>query len=103
MRKLEDWELEIKRLDKIRLELGLNYNKLQNIIGINRAQLQRFFEFKNNPSLKLYFSIKNALDEEYKSFLADLEVEIDCDCVLEDGLLKRGKIKCKKSKNEHKF
>lgn len=165
---LENWQIELKRLDKIRLELGLNWNKMESLTGINRGQLQRFFEFKNCPSMKLYFDVKDALESQMEVFIEEVhrdggsviiaptfpkdrkdfafsdaykpiidknpkrgvsvieevfqrlseehgvdsneEVKSstfenlrDCDCKIENGLLKRGKIKCTKSKAEHKF
>ncbi len=105
---MENWQIEIKRLDKIRLELGLNWNQLEKITNIDRGQLQRFFEFINIPSMKFYFDVKAALENEFevkfKDLVSNLELAtIECDCKLEGGLFKRGKIKCKKSKAEHKF
>lgn len=135
---MENWQVEIKRLDKMRLELGLNMNQLEKITDIDRGQLKRFFEFTNVPSMKFYFDVKDALEKEFEVKFADVEVhrdgsvsinltartltaqnsikaekvfkylgskltKKDCDCKLENGLLKRGKIKCTLSKAEHKF
>lgn len=147
---MENWQIEIKRLDKIRLELGLNWNKLEKITNIDRGQLKRFFEFTNVPSMKFYFDVKVALENEFEVKFGDVEVHRNggvaigkvppatstrnsndvhptrgvsfietakdkvalkvrkfvngtCDCKLENGLLKRGKIKCTLSKVEHKF
>lgn len=140
--KMENWQIEIKRLDKIRLELGLNWNQLEKITLIDRGQLKRFFEFANVPSMKFYFDVKVALENEFEVKFGEVEIPDDgglligqvpkmenkplppkskkgitakeaaesikeaispCDCKLESGLLKRGKIACKKSKAEHNF
>lgn len=119
---MEQWQLEIKRLDKIRLDLGLNWNQLEKITGKQRDLLQRYFDFKSVPGLKVYFEIKIALENEFEvRFPVEMVVinkpcsmgmselflvstdDSDCDCKLENGLLKRGKIKCKKTKEEHNF
>ncbi|MFO0090047.1 MAG: helix-turn-helix domain-containing protein [bacterium] len=128
---MENWQVEIKRLDKMRLELGLNMNQLEKITGIDRGQLKRFFEFTNVPSMKFYFDVKVALENEFEVKFKDIEPIVknqynklcenygvdktqntnsstfennsQCDCKLENGLLKRGKIKCTLSKAEHKF
>jgi hypothetical protein len=105
--KMQNWQVEIKRLDKIRLQLGLNYNQLEKITQIDRGQLKRFFEFKNVSSMKFYFDVKVALEQEFEvkfvEIIPETKVIIDkCDCKIENGLLKRGKIKCTLSKAEHK-
>lgn len=105
---MENWQIEIKRLDKIRLELGLNWNKLEKVTNIDRGQLKRFFEFTNVPSMKFYFDVKVALENEFEVKFKNIKpseefVNIECDCKVENGLLKRGKIKCTLSKAEHKF
>jgi hypothetical protein len=105
--KMQNWQVEIKRLDKIRLQLGLNYNQLEKITQIDRGQLKRFFEFKNVSSMKFYFDVKVALEQEFEvkflEIIPKTKVLIaKCDCKIENGLLKRGKIKCTLSKAEHK-
>ena len=105
---MENWQVEIKRLDKMRLELGLNWNQLEKITDIARGQLKRFFEFTNVPSMKFYFDVKNALENEFEVKFKEFEIaskteNIQCDCRLENGLLKRGKIKCALTKAEHNF
>ena len=106
-KELENWEKEIKRLDKIRLDLGLTLYKTELLTGVKRGQLNGYFELKNIPSLKIYLSIKSALENaiEVKSSeeaSAPLKTK-KCDCKLVDGLLRRGKIKCNKTKEEHNF
>lgn len=110
---MEQWQIEIKRLDKIRLTLGLNYSKLQVLVNKDRGYLKRIFELQTVPSLSVYFELKNALENEHEvKFAAEGEnsqkkesifENLDCDCRLENNLLKRGKIKCKKTKAEHNF
>ena len=41
--------------------------------------------------------------EVLKTQIKDLEIESECDCKIVNGLLRRGKIKCTKSKKEHGF
>jgi hypothetical protein len=138
--KMEPWQTEIKRLDKMRLELGLNFNKLEQLTTINRGQLKKIFNFTTIPSLKLYLEIQSALVSEMNVVLNQTKVDgsllegnvpkmenkplppsdkkgisgkefadatkkafNECDCRLENGLLKRGKVKCKLSKAEHNF
>jgi len=101
---MKNWQTEIKRLDKIRLELELNWNKLEQITNIDRSQLKRFFDFKNVPSMKFYFNVKDALESQLKVKASEeLGKSKSCDCTFEKGLLKRGKDKCTKSKEEHNF
>lgn len=151
---MEKWQLEIKRLDKLRLDLGLNMSQMQKRTGIDRSRLKSFFEFKNIPSIKFYFEVRDFLEKEIEVKVAEVvapefpkhrkddakkrvsfreaanlqmeslkvpkekfgrEKPIEsvsdmgiigkqiCDCKLENGLLKRGKIKCKKTKEEHNF
>ena len=125
--KMEPWQTEIKRLDKMRLELGLNFNKLEQLTTINRGQLKKIFNFTTVPSLKLYLEIQSALVSQMNVILNQsegdgslLEENVpkmenkplppeekqnanECDCRLENGLLKRGKSKCKLSKAQHNF
>lgn len=135
MEKSEKWKSEIKRLDKIRLNLGLTSGKIEKRIGINRKQLDRIFACETQPGLGIYLTIKEFLENErdvvfaevlvegitsnnavskietiiekqkvIPEFKEDYQFQNDCDCKLdENGLLRRGKIKCKKSKEEHKF
>lgn len=123
---MENWQIEMNRLNKIRLDLGLNWNKFGKLVGKNRELLKKYFEFRSIPSMKVYFDLKTALENEFdvkigevvvpellddrkeKSFIppktSTRNTNYDaCDCKLENGLLKRGKIKCKKTKAEHNF
>jgi len=144
---MENWQIEMNRLNKIRLDLGLNWNKFGKLVGKNRELLKKYFEFRSIPSMKVYFDLKTALENEFEvkigevvvpefpdnrndyttrtlsalnsqkdqKVIKDLEALIPpktstrntnydaCDCKLENGLLKRGKIKCKKTKAEHNF
>ena len=122
---MEKWQTEINRLNKIRVDLDLNWNRLEKLTKINRAQLKKFFEFTNVPSMKFYFEVKSSLENEFMvKEIEKLETDgslqkgnvpkmenkpapptekASCDCKLENGLLKRGKIKCTKSKAEHNF
>lgn len=61
---MENWKTEIKRLDKLRESLGLNFNQLEGLTKINRGQLQRFFDMVNIPSMKFYFDVKDALESQ---------------------------------------
>lgn len=103
------WQVEIKRLDKIRLDLELNFNNLELLTNINRSQLKKIFTLETNPSLKLYLDIRYALESQInvKSKVVkpkkEKKIVQECDCKLENGLFKRGKIKCLKSKIEHNF
>ena len=125
--KMEPWQTEIKRLDKMRLELELNFNKLEQLTTINRGQLKKIFNFTTIPSLKLYLEIQSALVSQMNVILNQSEGDgsllegnvpkmenkplppeekqnaNECDCRLENGLLKRGKSKCKLSKIQHNF
>jgi transcriptional regulator with XRE-family HTH domain len=58
---MEEWEIEIKRLDDIRLELGLNFNQLEKLTGSSRGKIANMFKMSNEPSLGFYLTIKNAL------------------------------------------
>lgn len=127
---MEQWQIEIKRLDKIRLTLGLNYSKLQVLVNKDRGYLKRIFELQTVPSLSVYFELKMALENEFEvkfskiepiplrdiSFMENAKEKVlppktptrntnydACDCKLENGLLKRGKIKCALTKVEHQF
>ena len=136
---METWKIEMNRLNKMRLDLGLNWNQFSKIAGKNRELLKKYFEFRSVPSMKVYFELKIALENEIEVKFGDVEMVIiqkpmgngpteaniifpptmttalppktptrntndnSCDCKLENGLLKRGKIKCKKTKAEHKF
>jgi hypothetical protein len=109
--KLEKWQIEINRLDKMRLDLGLSMYGLEKITGISRDNLKGMFDFKNIPSLKRYLEIKDALENQFNVVFieentkrTEVAIESDkCDCKLVNGLLRRGKIRCIKSKKEHNF
>ena len=110
---MENWQLEMNRLNKMRLDLGLNWNQFGKLTGKNRELLKKYFEFRSIPSLKVYYELKTALENEFEvKFGAEERPEfpenrIDytmnspktptrntndcaCDCKLENGLLKRG-------------
>ena len=113
--KLENWQIEINRLNKIRLDLGITLYKFEQITGIKRGNLQGVFELKNIPSLKRYLEIKEALENQIEVKDSKIEIKLikeqkpkvkvnSCDCKLDtNGLLRRGKIKCSKPKEEHNF
>lgn len=61
---MENWKVEIKRLDTIREKLGLNFNQIQKLTGIDRAQVGGFFNMKNQPAMGFYLSIKDFLEKE---------------------------------------
>lgn len=61
---MENWKVEIKRLDAIREKLGLNFNQIQKLTGIDRAQVGGFFNMKNQPKMGFYLSIKDFLEKE---------------------------------------
>ena len=125
---MENWQTEIKRLDKMRLELGFNMNQVEKLTGVNRSRLKGFFEFTNIPSMKFYFDVKEVLENEFEVKFGDTEVHIEggllkgqvpkmenkplppkakeaiptCNCKMEDNLFKRDK-NCKMKKQSHKF
>ena len=48
--------------------------------------------------------IKNFIKKEIPKYVENFNAKNNCDCCIdENGLLRRGKIKCTKSKSEHKF
>ncbi len=124
---MEQWKTEIKRLNKMRLDLGLNMNQLEKLTGVNRSRLKGFFEFTNEPRISFYFQIKDALEnqievkfsEEAKEYLDNYvpkegnvpimenkplppPEKTFCNCKMEDNLFKRDK-NCKMKKQLHKF
>jgi len=143
---MEKWKIEVKRLDEIRLKLGLSYYQIEKSTGINRSKIGRFFNCDNEPGLGFYIEVKDFLESQVEvnkkeevseirnvlktarstirkivpkvEFIDDIEqvktpipkykedyqFQNDCECKLDDkGLLRRGKIKCTKRKEEHKF
>lgn len=64
MEKTENWKVEVKRLDAIREKLGLNFNQIQKLTGIDRAKIGGFFNMKNQPSLGFYLTVKGVLEKE---------------------------------------
>lgn len=117
--KMENWKKEIKRLDVIRLKLGLNFNQIEVLTGINRGKIGRFFNMVNEPSLGFYLDVKSCLENEIKvdvnhkkrgvsiidnPVAATKEVAStnDCECCMSGSLFLRSN-GCKKSKEDHKF
>lgn len=107
---MENWEKEVNKLELIRVKLNVNFNELQKITGINRSHLSKFFSCKNVPTLKMFMYVKSVLEKletEYKDPIINNNIEkcnCDCDCTIDSqGIFRRGKIKCVKSKKEHKF
>lgn len=111
---MEQWQKEIQKLQSVYSALEINYNRLEKHSGVNRAQLKRFFEMENVPSLKLFFQVKKSLEDLTqlsggknhfnKSQPAIVFFNLTCDCTLdESGLFRRGLSGCKKLKSEHKF
>ena len=94
---MEKWKNEIDKLESIRISSGLNFNEIEKHTGINRGVLQRFFNKSNEPKISFYFKVKDFLESFEKSNVEFTE----CDCKIVNGLLRRGKIKCTKSKSEH--
>jgi hypothetical protein len=119
--KMENWKKEIKRLDDIRLKLGLNFNQIEVLTGINRGKVGRFFNMVNEPSLGFYLDVRSCLENEIKvntkpkkeispkeekTFSAatkEVAPKNDCDCYMSGTIFLRGKSGCKKTKEEHKF
>jgi len=120
---MENWKVEIKRLDKIRVDLNLNWNQLEKLTSLNRGKIQRFFESEKNPSMKVYFDLKEVLENQQEVVFENVDaaeekpsVEVDlldeyiksknqttCDCRMSGNLFLRGKSGCKKTREEHKF
>jgi hypothetical protein len=119
--KMEKWKKEIKRLNDIRLKLGLNFNQIEVLTGINRGKIGRFFNMINEPSLGFYLDVKMCLENEIKvntkekkevpakvektssTPIKEIAPKNDCDCYMSGSLFLRGKSGCKKTKEEHKF
>lgn len=95
---MTNWESEIDKLESKRIDLGLNYNEIEKHLGIHRSMLQRFFNKNNEPKIGFYFKVRDFL-ESFKSPIIEV---LECDCKIVNGLLRRGKIKCNKTKSEHK-
>jgi hypothetical protein len=72
---MEHWKEEIKRLDKIRLDLGLNWNRMEKLTGVNRGQIKKMFEFTNIPSMELYFDVKIALENEFEVVFSEVQID----------------------------
>ena len=104
---MENWKLEIKRLEVIRERLGLNFNQLEKLSGQNRQKISNMFKMVNEPSLGFYLTIKSTLENQIKVIKERKEiavlVENNCDCKMDGMLFIRGKSGCKKAKDEHKF
>jgi hypothetical protein len=119
--KMEKWKKEIKRLNDIRLKLGLNFNQIEVLTGINRGKIGRFFNMVNEPSLGFYLDVKMCLENEIQvntrqknesvpkmrnpppAPIKEVAPKNDCDCYMSGSLFLRGKSGCKKTKEEHKF
>lgn len=110
---MENWKLEIKRLEVIRERLGLNFNQLEKLSGQNRQKISNMFKMVNEPSLGFYLTIKSTLENQIKVVKEKKEVvppkekseavaESTCECRMSGTLFIRGK-GCTKSKDEHKF
>lgn len=102
---MENWKVEVKRLDVIRENLGLNFYQLEKITKISRQKISRMFQMANEPSLGFYLEIKSALENQIKVH-SKKEKKVSangCDCKMSGGLFIRGKSGCKKTKEEHKF
>lgn len=120
--KMENWKKEIKRLDAIRLKLGLNNNQIAVLTGIGRGNIGNFFSMSHEPKLGFYLKVKSVLENEIevnkkpkKEVHRDGGVSVseaikekaeptnDCDCYMSGNIFLRGKSGCKKTKDEHKF
>lgn len=110
---MENWKLEIKRLEAIREKLGLNWNQLEKLSGQNRQKIANMFKMVNEPSLGFYLTIKTTLENQIKVVGKDKKevapakvveqvVESTCECRMSGTLFIRGK-GCTKAKDEHKF
>lgn len=110
---MENWKVEIKRLETIREKLGLNWNQLEKLSEQNRQKIANMFKMVNEPSLGFYLTMKTTLENQIKvvtkgkkEFVAPKEVaatfESICDCRMSGALFIRGK-GCTKAKDKHKF
>jgi hypothetical protein len=120
---MEKWKKEIKRLDDIRLKLGLNFNQIEVLTGINRGKVGRFFNMVNEPSLGFYLDVKNALEHQIdvkktiekvskgntpkmrnppQPPTKEVALTNDCECRMSGTIFLRSN-GCKKTKDEHKF
>lgn len=109
---MENWKVEIKRLEAIREKLGLNWNQLEKLSGQNRQKIANMFKMVNHPSLGFYLTIKSTLENQIKVVKEKKEVappkeveavvENTCECRMSGTLFIRGK-GCTKAKDEHKF
>lgn len=114
---MENWKTEIKRLDVIREKLGLNWNQMEKLTGVNRQKIQRMFQLVNEPSLGFYLLMKTTLENQIKVVGKEKKESANkpivesnlpkeeklCDCRMDGTLFLRGKSGCKKTKDEHKF
>lgn len=110
---MENWKVEIKRLDAIRTKLDLNYNQLEKLSGIPRGKIGNLFRLINEPSLSFYLTIKTILENQIKVVTKEKKevvppkevvasVKSTCDCRMSGTLFIRAK-GCTKAKDEHKF
>lgn len=109
---MENWKLEIKRLETIREKLGLNWNQLEKLSGQNRQKIANMFKMVNEPSLGFYLTIKTTLENQIKVVkekkvvappkVVSEVIESTCECRMSGTLFIRGK-GCTKAKDEHKF
>ena len=63
---MENWKVEIKRLETIREKLGLNWNQLEKLSEQNRQKIANMFKMVNEPSLGFYLTIKTTLENQIK-------------------------------------
>jgi len=114
---MENWKTEIKRLDIIREKLGLNWNQMEKLTGVNRQKIQRMFQLVNEPSLGFYLLMKTTLENQIKVVGKEKKEAVSkevsetklpkekptCECRMDGMLFIRDKSGCKKTKDEHKF
>ena len=93
-------------MNDIRLKLGLNFNQIEVLTKHHRVKISRFFNMVNEPSLGFYLDVKMCLESDFKvntKEKKEVAPKNDCDCYMSGSLFLRGKSRCKKTKEEHKF
>ena len=77
---------------------GTSSTRAPTILAIKVESGQQKYSEKKKETKKTQKQKKNV-----PVFKENYQFQNECDCRLENGLLKRGKIKCKKTKAEHNF
>lgn len=85
-----------KRIPKDKLELV--EIAVCNVIDILTGEIVSNTEVIDLSGFPEKYTNESIIEHRY-----EFESYKECDCKLENGLLRRGKIKCTKTKSEHKF